>query len=170
MERAKFYSPQWSRWTKKVRKFAVFAGISAWLWYRKAGLYANVCQAYANLCRSRQNAPKITHLQIFYRRIRVIWCGGFCVYNWFCVLKNRLCFQCGSRGFFMSKNFLKNLKSFLSVFEVEGCSWLVRGKVDGLPKNWITVIRYVTCTEGNLKPLSTVRHDSGNGGAIKLIR
>lgn len=35
----------------------------------------------ANLCRSRQNACKIIHLQKFYRRIRVIWCGGFCVYN-----------------------------------------------------------------------------------------
>ncbi|RHO59116.1 hypothetical protein DW088_15545 [Butyricicoccus sp. AM05-1] len=46
-------------------------------------MYANVCQAYANLCRSRQNACKITHLQRFYRRIRVIWCGGFCVYNFF---------------------------------------------------------------------------------------
>ena len=66
----------------------MFAGFSAWLWYRKAGLYANVCQAYANLCRSRQNAPKITHLQKFYRRIRVIWCGGFCVYNWFWVPKS----------------------------------------------------------------------------------
>ena len=43
----------------------------------------------------------------------------------------------------MFQNFLKNLKSFLSVF---------------------------TCTEGNLKPLSTVRHDSGNGGAIQPIR
>ena len=66
----------------------MFAGFSAWLWYRKAGLCANVCQAYANPCRSRQNAPKITHLQKFYRRIRVIWCGVFCVYNWFWVPKS----------------------------------------------------------------------------------